>query len=175
MAADVDIPNDCLPSARLSSIKVTIAFQEFLVIVDAIFVLVNMSRATVLAEVGAVRSCRNGAVEKAVFTVIGVHGLITLFPEELKFFLDAHFRGWVSKARMLKGFPCKVSDYSTAKPEAWVSQAAIVGADIFTNKKYEEICPTSANMRVPIVNKIELRSCLSTRMSLFLWSNLMAP
>lgn len=58
---------------------------------------------------------------------------------------------------MLKGFPCKVSDYSTAKPGKHGSaKATIVGADIFTNKKYEEICPTSANMRVPIVNKIEL-------------------
>lgn len=58
---------------------------------------------------------------------------------------------------MLKGFPCKVSEYSTAKPGKHGSaKATIVGADIFTNKKYEEICPTSANMRVPIVNKVEL-------------------
>lgn len=58
---------------------------------------------------------------------------------------------------MLKGFPCKVSDYSTAKPGKHGSaKATIVGNDIFTNKRYEEICPTSANMRVPIVNKVEL-------------------
>lgn len=57
---------------------------------------------------------------------------------------------------MLKGFPCKVSDYSTAKPGKHGSaKATIVGNDIFTNKRYEEICPTSANIRVPIVEKKE--------------------
>ena len=57
---------------------------------------------------------------------------------------------------MLKGHPCKVIDYSTAKPGKHGSaKATIVGTDIFTNKKYEDSCPTSANMRVPIVNKAE--------------------
>lgn len=55
---------------------------------------------------------------------------------------------------MLKGFPCKVSDYSTAKPGKHGSaKATIVGNDIFTNKRYEEICPTSANIGVPNVTK----------------------
>ena len=57
---------------------------------------------------------------------------------------------------MLKGFPCKVTDYSTAKPGKHGSaKATIVGNDIFTNKQYEDSWPTSAGVRVPIVNKAE--------------------
>ena len=57
---------------------------------------------------------------------------------------------------MLKGFPCKVIEYSTAKPGKHGSaKATIVGLDIFTNKKYEDSWPTSANVRIPIVSKKE--------------------
>lgn len=57
---------------------------------------------------------------------------------------------------MLKGFPCKVTDYSTAKPGKHGSaKASIVGLDIFTGKKYEDSMPTSANVMIPIVNKVE--------------------
>jgi translation elongation factor IF5A len=57
---------------------------------------------------------------------------------------------------MLKGFPCKVTEYSTAKPGKHGSaKATIVGTDIFTGKKYEDSCPTSHNMQTPIVNKDE--------------------
>jgi translation initiation factor 5A len=55
---------------------------------------------------------------------------------------------------MIKGFPCKVTDYSTAKPvKLGSSKASIVGVDIFTNKKYEDTCPTSANVLIPTVLK----------------------
>ena len=57
---------------------------------------------------------------------------------------------------MLKGFPCKVIEYSTAKPGKHGSaKATIVGTDIFTNKKYEDSMPTAATAQVPTVNKIE--------------------
>lgn len=57
---------------------------------------------------------------------------------------------------MLKGFPCKVTEYSTAKPGKHGSaKATIVGLDIFTNKKYEDSWPTSAGVRIPIVTKKE--------------------
>jgi len=57
---------------------------------------------------------------------------------------------------MLKGFPCKVSDYSTAKPGKHGSaKASIVGIDIFTGKKYEDSMPTSSTVYVPTVNKLE--------------------
>lgn len=58
---------------------------------------------------------------------------------------------------MLKGFPCKVTDYSTAKPGKHGSaKATIVGNDIFTGKKYEDSAPTSSTMQVPNVSKIEM-------------------
>lgn len=57
---------------------------------------------------------------------------------------------------MLKGFPCKVSEYSTAKPGKHGSaKASIIGIDIFTNKKYEDTWPTSANVMIPNVTKTE--------------------
>jgi len=57
---------------------------------------------------------------------------------------------------MLKGFPCKVIEYSTAKPGKHGSaKATIVGTDIFTNKKHEDTSPTSATVQIPIVKKFE--------------------
>lgn len=57
---------------------------------------------------------------------------------------------------MLKGFPCKVTDYSTAKPGKHGSaKASIVGKDIFTGKTYEDTWPTSAGVMIPNVTKTE--------------------
>ena len=57
---------------------------------------------------------------------------------------------------MLKGNPCKVVDYSTSKTgKHGHAKAHIIGIDIFTGKKCEDLCPTSHNMSVPIVNKYE--------------------
>lgn len=58
---------------------------------------------------------------------------------------------------MLKGFPCKVTDYSTAKPGKHGSaKATVVGNDIFTGKKYEDTGPTAATAYIPNVTKEEL-------------------
>merc|ERR1719408_117225 len=57
---------------------------------------------------------------------------------------------------MLKGNPCKVVDYSTSKTgKHGHAKAHIVGLDIFTGKKCEDLCPTSHNMEQPIVVKTE--------------------
>nr|AZL94370.1 putative N-acetyl-beta glucosaminidase [Nephromyces sp. MMRI]AZL94371.1 putative N-acetyl-beta glucosaminidase [Nephromyces sp. MMRI] len=59
---------------------------------------------------------------------------------------------------MLKDHPCKVVDYSTSKTgKHGHAKAHIVGLDIFTGKKYEDICPTSHNMEVPVVKRFELQ------------------
>ncbi|XP_053993538.1 eukaryotic translation initiation factor 5A-1-like [Hylaeus volcanicus] len=57
---------------------------------------------------------------------------------------------------MLKGKPCKVVDYSTSKTgKHGHAKAHIVGLDIFTGKKYEDMCPTSHNMEIPLVKRAE--------------------
>ena len=57
---------------------------------------------------------------------------------------------------MLKDHPCKVTEYSTAKPGKHGSaKATIVGIDIFTGKKHEDTAPTAATIQIPNVTKNE--------------------
>jgi len=57
---------------------------------------------------------------------------------------------------ILKGHPCKIMEISISKTgKHGHAKAAIVGIDIFTNKKYEDMCPTSHNMEVPNVSRSE--------------------
>jgi translation initiation factor 5A len=51
---------------------------------------------------------------------------------------------------VIKGFPCKVAEYSTAKTGKHGSaKANIMGYDIFSGKKYEMFAPTSATAQEP--------------------------
>merc|ERR1712224_1191680 len=62
---------------------------------------------------------------------------------------------------MIKGHPCKVAEVSTSKTgKHGHAKAHIVALDIFTSKKYEDLCPTSHNVEVPFVKRTELQ-CLS--------------
>mmetsp|Transcript_16819 Transcript_16819/g.29463 ORF Transcript_16819/g.29463 Transcript_16819/m.29463 type:complete len:163 (-) Transcript_16819:180-668(-) len=55
---------------------------------------------------------------------------------------------------VLKGFPCKIVDYSTSKTgKHGHAKANITGIDIFTGRKYEDVCPTSHNMNQPVVTR----------------------
>lgn len=55
---------------------------------------------------------------------------------------------------MLKGNPCKCVEYTTSKTgKHGHAKAHIIGLDIFTNKKCEDLCPTSHNLEVPIVTR----------------------
>lgn len=57
---------------------------------------------------------------------------------------------------MIKEKPCKVSEISVSKTgKHGHAKANIVGYDIFTEKKYEDIFPTSHNVDVPFVKKTE--------------------
>jgi len=59
---------------------------------------------------------------------------------------------------MIKGHPCKCVEVSTSKTgKHGHAKAHIVALDIFTNKKYEDLCPTSHNLEVPIVKRVELQ------------------
>merc|ERR1712136_201724 len=49
-----------------------------------------------------------------------------------------------------------VAEVSTSKTgKHGHAKAHIVALDLFTNKKYEDLCPTSHNVEVPFVNKTE--------------------
>lgn len=55
---------------------------------------------------------------------------------------------------MIKGFPCKIIEYSTSKTgKHGHAKANIVGVDIFTGRKYEDISPSSHNMETPVVSR----------------------
>merc|ERR1711879_269145 len=61
---------------------------------------------------------------------------------------------------MIKGHPCKVAEVSTSKTgKHGHAKAHIVALDIFTSKKYEDLCPTSHNVEVPFVKRTEYQ-CL---------------
>merc|ERR1712093_624389 len=57
---------------------------------------------------------------------------------------------------MIKGHPCKVAEVSTSKTgKHGHAKAHIVAIDIFTSKKYEDLCPCSHYLEVPFVKKNE--------------------
>jgi len=57
---------------------------------------------------------------------------------------------------MIKGRPMKIVDMSTSKTgKHGHAKVHLVGVDIFTGKKAEELCPSTHNIDVPIVKRKE--------------------
>jgi len=57
---------------------------------------------------------------------------------------------------VIKGRPCKIVDMSTSKTgKHGHAKVHLVGIDIFTTKKLEELCPSTHNMDVPNVIRQE--------------------
>jgi len=59
---------------------------------------------------------------------------------------------------MLKGHPCKIVELSVSKTgKHGHAKCAITGIDIFTNKKYEDMCPSTHSMEVPNLSRTEFQ------------------
>ena len=57
---------------------------------------------------------------------------------------------------MIKGHPCKVAEVTSSKTgKHGHAKAHIVALDIFTSKKYEDLCPASHNVAVPFIKRVE--------------------
>lgn len=61
---------------------------------------------------------------------------------------------------VIKGRPCKIVDMSKAKVgKHGAAKCHFIGVDIFTAKKLECICPASAGLSQPIVERTEFELC----------------
>merc|ERR1739849_53459 len=57
---------------------------------------------------------------------------------------------------MMKGRPCKIVDMSTSKTgKHGHAKIKMVGIDIFTAQKYEDVSPSTHNMDVPNVSRVD--------------------
>merc|ERR1712088_1061382 len=58
---------------------------------------------------------------------------------------------------MMKGHPCKIVDMSTSKTgKHGHAKVNMVGIDIFDGKKYEDMSPSTHNMEVPNVKRMDM-------------------
>ncbi|GMM30564.1 translation elongation factor eIF-5A [Martiniozyma asiatica (nom. inval.)] len=59
---------------------------------------------------------------------------------------------------VIKGRPCKIIDMSTSKTgKHGHAKVHLVATDIFTGKKLEDLSPSTHNMEVPVVKRVEFQ------------------
>ena len=57
---------------------------------------------------------------------------------------------------VIKGFPCKITHWFKSKTgKHGHAKVSLVGVDIFTGKKYEEVLPSTHNIDVPNITRNE--------------------
>lgn len=59
---------------------------------------------------------------------------------------------------MIKSRPCKIVEMSTSKTgKHGHAKVHLVGIDIFNGKRYEDLCPSTHNINVPNVSRIDFQ------------------
>lgn len=59
---------------------------------------------------------------------------------------------------MIKSRPCKIVEMSTSKTgKHGHAKVHLVGIDIFNNRRYEDLCPSTHNIDVPNVSRIDFQ------------------